>query len=132
MGIILPFVISMVLVFMVHPFVVRVARKMSAMDEPDERKLQERPVPVMGGVAVIWGIIIGAGATSVFFNSYALFTSIVAITVMLYVGMGDDIIGLSPILRLVIEVLVIGFVVKMDLVNMNDFHGLFGIQARRL
>ena len=45
----------------------------------------------------------GAGATSVFFNSYALFTSIVAITVMLYVGMGDDIIGLSPILRLVIE-----------------------------
>lgn len=126
-GIILPFVISMVLVFMVHPFVVRVARKMSAMDEPDERKLQEAPVPVMGGVAVIWGIIIGAGATSVFFNSYALFTSIVAITVMLYVGMGDDIIGLSPILRLVIEVLVIGFVVKMDLVNMNDFHGLFGI-----
>ena len=85
-GIILPFLISMVLVFMVHPFVVRVARKMSAMDEPDERKLQERPVPVMGGVAVIWGIIIGAGATSVFFNSYALFTSIVAITVMLYVG----------------------------------------------
>ena len=68
LGIILPFLISMVLVFLVHPFVVRVAKKMSAMDEPDERKLQKAPVPVMGGVAVIWGIIVGAGATSVFFN----------------------------------------------------------------
>jgi len=127
LGIILPFLISMVLVFLVHPFVVRVAKKMSAMDEPDERKLQKAPVPVMGGVAVIWGIIVGAGATSVFFNSYALFTSIVAITVMLYVGMGDDVLGLSPSLRLFIEVLVIAFVVLMDQTNMNDFHGLFGI-----
>ena len=126
-GIILPFVSAMVLVFLVHPFVVRIAKKIQIVDRPDARKLQDRPVPVLGGVAVIWGIIVGAGITSVFFNSYALFTSVVAITVMLYVGLADDILGLSPSLRLLIEVMVIAFVVIMDQTNMNDFHGLFGI-----
>ncbi len=126
-GIILPFVSAMILVFMVHPFVVKIAKKIQIVDRPDARKLQERPIPVLGGVAVIWGIIVGAGITSVFFNSYALFTSVVAITVMLYVGLADDILGLSPTLRLFIEVMVIGFVVYMDKTNMNDFHGLFGI-----
>lgn len=126
-GIILPFVISMVLVFLVHPVVVRIAKKIQVLDRPDARKLQDHPVPVLGSVAVIWGIIVGAGITSVFFNSYALFTSVVAITVMLYVGLADDILGLSPWIRLVIEVMVIGFIVLMDQTNMNDFHGLFGI-----
>lgn len=126
-GIILPFVSAMMLVFFVHPFVVRIARKIQILDQPDARKLQDRPVPVLGGVAVIWGIIVGAGITSVFFNSYALFTSIVAITVMLYVGLADDILGLSPWVRLAIEIMVIAFVVLMDQTNMNDFHGLFGI-----
>lgn len=126
-GIILPFVSAMVLVFLVHPFVVRIARKIQIVDRPDARKLQDRPVPVLGGVAVIWGIIVGAGITSVFFNSYALFTSVVAITVMLYVGLADDILGLSPVGRLIIEIMVIAFVVLMDQTSMNDFHGLFGI-----
>lgn len=127
LGIILPFVSAMVLVFVVHPFVVRIARKIQILDRPDARKLQDYPVPVLGGVAVIWGIVVGAGITSVFFNSYALFTSVVAITVMLYVGLADDILGLSPWMRLAIEIMVIAFVVLMDQTNMNDFHGLFGI-----
>ena len=117
----------MSLVFFVHPYVIKIARKMQLLDEPDARKLQKKPVPVMGGVAVIWGIIIGAGITSMFFNSYALFPSIVAITVMLYIGLADDILGLSPAFRLLFEMGVICFVVWMDGTNMNDFHGLFGI-----
>ena len=129
LGVFMPFLVAMMLVFVVHPLIIRIAKKMQVLDNPNARKLQDTPIPVMGGVAVIWGIIVGAGITSMFFNSYALFPSIVAITVMLYVGLADDILGLSPTARLLFEICVIGFVVWMDRVNMNDFHGLFGIHG---
>jgi len=126
-GIIVPFLVAMIIVFLIHPAVVRLAKGKNLVDNPDARKLQKQPVPVLGGVAVFFGIVVGAGVTSMLFNSYALFTSVVALTMMMYIGVYDDLIGLSAVLRLVLEVLMVAFVVKMDLTNLNDFHGLFGI-----
>ena len=126
-GGVVPFLLSMILVFWVHPYVVRIATSRGLTDNPDARKLQQRPVPVLGGVAVFFGIVVGAGVTSMFFNSHALFTSIVAITVMMYIGVLDDMLGLTPILRLILEFLFIAFVAWMDQVNINDLHGVFGI-----
>lgn len=108
--------------------IVKTALLKDIVDKPDYRKLQKTPVPVLGGVAVYWGIVIGAGITSMAFHSHALLTSIVALTVMIYIGTLDDIQGLSPTLRLVIEILVVAFVAYMDQSSMNHFHGLFGIE----
>lgn len=127
LGIILPFIAAMVTSFFIHPLVWKMAMKKNMTDAPDYRKLQKSPVPVMGGLAVFFGIITGAGITSIFFNTYALFTCVVALTVMMYVGMLDDMVGLTPIMRIVIEVMVITFVVMLDQTNINHFHGLFGI-----
>lgn len=126
-GVIVPFVLSMILVFGIHPFIVRIAHERGLVDNPDARKLQKHPVPMLGGVAVFFGIVVGIGVTSMFFNSYALFTSVVAITVMMYIGVLDDMMGLSPVLRLILEMAFIAFVAWMDQVNINDFHGAFGV-----
>ena len=126
-GILLPFLSAMVFTAIVHPFVVKIAKERDLVDNPGARKLQKNPVPVLGGIAVFWGIVVGAGFTSLFFHSNALFACIVAMTFMLFVGSGDDMVGLSPFVRLLLEVLVIAFIVKMDGTNMNHFHGLFGI-----
>lgn len=128
LGILLPLISSMLLVFWIHPMIVKTALLKDIVDKPDYRKLQKTPVPVLGGVAVYWGIVIGAGITSMAFHSHALLTSIVALTVMIYIGTLDDIQGLSPTLRLVIEILVVAFVAYMDQSSMNHFHGLFGIE----
>lgn len=126
-GIIMPFVISMIISSILHPTLVKIAKMKNLVDNPDVRKLQKNPVPVLGGFAVYAGIVVGAGITSIFFSSYALFTCIVALTVMLYIGEADDIQGLKPSTRLIMEVAVIAFIVIMDKTNINDFHGLFGI-----
>lgn len=128
LGILLPLISSMLLVFWIHPMIVKTALLKDIVDKPDYRKLQKKPVPVLGGVAVYWGIVIGAGITSMVFHSHALLTSIVALTVMIYIGTLDDIQGLSPTLRLVIEILVVAFVAYMDQSSMNHLHGLFGIE----
>ena len=126
-GIIFPFLAAMLLTTWIHPYIVRLAKRRHATDDPDARKLQKEPVPVLGGIAVFWGIMIGIGLTSMFFNSYALFTPVVAITVMLYLGAIDDLLGLSPLFRLIVEAAAIAFVCWMDQVNLNNFHGLFGL-----
>jgi UDP-N-acetylmuramyl pentapeptide phosphotransferase/UDP-N-acetylglucosamine-1-phosphate transferase len=117
----------MLLTFWMHPLIVKLARQRHIVDEPDERKLQKAPIPVMGGIAVFWSLVVGTALTSLFFNSYALFPSIAAITVMLYIGALDDLISLSPTLRMIIEAMTIAFVCWMCQVNLNSFHGLFGI-----
>lgn len=127
LGVIVPFLLALFFTALVHPLIVRMAVSRNMFDNPDRRKLQARPVPVMGGLAVFFGIVVGAGATSVFFNSYALFTCVITMTVMMYVGMLDDMVGLSPVLRLFVELCLVAFVVYMDKTNINDFHGLLGI-----
>mgnify|MGYP003515779984 FL=1 len=124
-GVILPFVISALLVWLIHPLVVRIAKLKNIVDNPNARKLQKRPIPVLGGVAVFWGIVVGAGVESLFFNTYALFTCVVTMTMMLFVGIGDDILGLPAVGRLLIEFAMIVFVAIMDHTCINDFHGLF-------
>ncbi len=127
LGVIVPFLMALFFTALVHPLIVRMAVSRNMFDNPDRRKLQARPVPVMGGLAVFFGIVVGAGATSVFFNSYALFTCVITMTVMMYVGMLDDMVGLSPVLRLFVELCLVAFVVYMDKTSINDFHGLLGI-----
>ena len=125
--VIIPFVVSFICVWLIHPAIAKMAIIRGLTDNPNARKLQKSPVPVMGGMAVFFGIIVSAGVTSIVFNSYALFTCVVTMTVMMYMGFIDDLVGIKPWIRIAIEVAVIGFVVIMDLVNINDFHGLFGI-----
>ena len=37
----------------------RIAMQKGIVDNPDERKLQKRPVPTLGGVVVFFGIAVG-------------------------------------------------------------------------
>ena len=125
--VVLPFFSAMILVFWIHPKIVEIAKNKDIVDKPNRRKLQHEAVPVLGGIAVFWGLVLGAGLTGVFFESNALFPSLVATTVMLFLGTTDDILGLSPSLRLVVEIVLIAFVIKMEGVSINDFHGLLGL-----
>ncbi len=126
-GILLPFICALLMTMFVHPSIVKIAKTRGLVDNPEARKLQKHPIPVLGGIAVFWGIVVGAGVTSVFYNSFALYTCIVAMTVTLFVGTADDMIGIKPYMRLILELAIIAFIVRMDYTNMNDFHGLFGI-----
>ena len=43
----------------IHPKVLKIAILKNIVDNPDARKLQRNPVPVLGGIAVFFGITIG-------------------------------------------------------------------------
>lgn len=126
-SVLIAFATALVVVTWVHPRLVQIALMKGIVDNPDARKLQRRPVPVLGGLAVFLGIVAGVGVMSPFVDNNGLALLIAAMTVMLYTGTMDDILNLSPTLRFVIEILVVGLLIGLGRFCIDDFHGLWGV-----
>lgn len=127
-AILIPFCVSLFVVLWIHPRLVKIALMKGIVDCPDARKLQRRPVPVLGGVAVFFGIICGIGCMASLVGAVGLFSVTVAMMIMLYTGTMDDILNLSPSLRFVIEIIVVLLLVFVGSYCIDDFHGLWGVQ----
>ena len=97
------------------------------VDNPDARKLQRNPVPVMGGIAVFFGIVIGICSSQMMFNNPNVFMLVAAMLIMLYTGTIDDIIDLSPTTRFIIEILVVLWMMYINKSSIDCFWGLWGI-----
>lgn len=120
------FFISLFLVGWLHPKLVKIALLKNIVDNPDPRKLQHTPVPVLGGVAVFLGIVFTTGCMSIVIDCSELFVVIITLLTMLYTGTIDDILNLSPYLRLAIEVVIVLLLI-VDGYCIDNFHGLWGI-----
>jgi len=133
----LPIVLGVVVAFLavnwIYFKVLRLALLKNLVDNPDARKLQKIPVPVMGGVAVFFGVICGALFISSIcrFWGFPLHTSwmpiLTAMGLMLYVGVLDDMLGLTPRSRLVIETLAVLGLVYSSGLCIDTFRGMWGI-----
>lgn len=105
----------------------RIAQIKNVVDNPDARKLQDHPIPVLGGLSVFFGIIVALVFCQIFFGSSSLFTFLGIMAIMLFVGTTDDILTLSPYLRLAIEIIVVLLFIYGTGWSIDDFHGLWGI-----
>ena len=126
---IIPALLAFLGTLWIHPKVLKIALLKNIVDNPDARKLQRNPVPVMGGIAVFFGITIGLCYSQAIFNSASAFMLISTMLVMLYTGTMDDIIDLSPTLRFIIEILVIVWLMYTSRSSINCFWGLWGIST---
>lgn len=121
------FLVALIATWWVFKKVLKIAMLKNIVDNPDARKLQRTPVPVLGGVAVFFGMTVALVVTRVFFDTYSLFAIMGVMTIMLYVGTMDDILSLSPKLRFLIEIIVVLLLIYCNDYSLNDFHGLWGI-----
>lgn len=126
----LPFAISLVSVWILHPQIIKIARLKEIVDNPNARKLQKEPVPIMGGVAVFFGIFMSLMFSNVIIECSELFILLTAMLLMLYVGAMDDILDLPPWSRLVAQIgaaLVLVYLARGFVID--DLMGLLGIGA---
>lgn len=115
--------------WMVYPWVLRYAIRHHIVDNPDSRKLQRIPVPVMGGMVVYAGIIAGSLALLPFLQQITLHWIVLGMTLMLVVGIWDDIHNLSAKVRFLMEFVLVGLFMLQTGIYINDFHGLFGVNV---
>ena len=127
MIIILLFLVAIVAAGIAYPRVLRFAKRHNIVDNPNARKLQRVPVPVLGSVAVYIGIVAGMLVMFLFSQEPVLIWGFFAMTVLMVIGIWDDIKDLPATLRFLIEIGIVLLHILMTGVYIDSLHGLFGI-----
>ena len=94
--IVAPFLIALAAAALIHPCIVKIAKMKKIVDNPNARKLQKEPVPILGGVVVYFGIFFSVACTHGFADCSSLLVAFAAMMIMLYTGTMDDILDLRP------------------------------------
>ena len=120
--------------------ILKIAKMKGLVDNPEARKLQKEPVPFTGGLAVFIGVLTGTLLGIALMSLPALahhellegtvtrMTPVVcAMAIMIYVGSMDDILGMTPVSRLVVEVITVLGLIFGSGMCIDSFHGLWGV-----
>jgi len=128
-SIVISFVIAFVSTWFIYVRVLNFAIKYGIVDNPDARKLQRVPVPVLGGVTVFIGILMVTILGIFFLDLKMLTISVIAMLVMLVVGTIDDVKNLSPAARFIFEIGIVLYVIYLGDIKIGDFYGLWGFRS---
>lgn len=107
--VILGFLLATAIVFVITPTVGSIARLVGAMDEPDDRKIHDDPMPRLGGIAIFFGFLIPA---LLFLElSSPMKGVLIGASVITMFGAVDDLRGTSPLVKFSGQFLAAGILV---------------------
>lgn len=111
----LAFVVSLVIAYLMTPPVKDFAGRVGAIDVPkDERRVHDHPIPRMGGIAIFLGFVI---SLLLFVNmSTQVMGLLVGAVIIAVMGAVDDIVNLSPMVKLAFQLLAAIVAVRSGLV----------------
>ena len=136
------FLLAFITAFVITPYTIKLAKKVGAIDMPNDRRVNKKPIPRIGGIAIIVGFVV-----SVIFlvismklenkllfkdsNQYleklvGFFVGIVILGTMAYI---DDIKSLKPWQKLLAQIIsatvLYIFEVRIDTINEIAIHPIF-------
>lgn len=99
----IPVIAGLIASLIITPMAIKAAHKVGAVDMPDARKVHQGAMPRMGGVAIYGGFLIGALLLGVYTRQ--LFSLLLAGTIVFGAGLYDDIKGISPRKKLLVQII---------------------------
>jgi UDP-GlcNAc:undecaprenyl-phosphate/decaprenyl-phosphate GlcNAc-1-phosphate transferase len=121
------FFIGLVLVYYLIPIIVNVSKAKHFFDEPNERRVNATRIPNLGGVALFIGITI-ATLFGIHYWAFPDFSYIlIAMIIMLFVGLKDDIMLISAKEKLVAQIVCALILIIPGDIRISNLHGIFGI-----
>ena len=124
---IITFIISMAVVYLVHPLLVKLALKKDIVDKPNARRLNRIPIPVLGGVGVFLGFMASLPTTAAITGTAIPYICIAAIIAIFCMGLVDDIKDLRPSTKFIIQITAIALLTTLCDLRIDNLHGVLGI-----
>jgi UDP-N-acetylmuramyl pentapeptide phosphotransferase/UDP-N-acetylglucosamine-1-phosphate transferase len=113
------------------PTLVYVSVTKNLMANPNERSSHLKKISNLGGVGIAFGAFFSCaffGSLLLSDNEMSILLSMTAPLVILFAaGLKDDIVGLSPKIKLFTEVLSALIFISLTDIRIDSFHGIFGI-----
>jgi UDP-N-acetylmuramyl pentapeptide phosphotransferase/UDP-N-acetylglucosamine-1-phosphate transferase len=109
------------------PVIVRVSRLKNLCAIPNKRTSHSNAVPNLGGVAIFIGFIISTIITAGEFFTSELFYIIVALIILFFIGMKDDILIIDPKKKFTAQIAVGLIIVILADIKIVNFFDIFNI-----
>ena len=132
---ILSILTSFITVLFGMPTLIKVARIKQLVDEPgSDRKLHQRSIPNVGGVIIFAATIFTALSwltiLDVPFKTLRPWLVVLSAAVpIFFMGLKDDVIGIAPMKKLLIHILIGFMIIVLADIRIEGFYGLFGIET---
>jgi len=124
---ILSFITTTSLTFVIIPSLIKIAKEKNLYDKPNERTSHRGLVPRLGGIAFYVALVF-----SIFFwfdfSTYPQMQYIIAaMTVVTFIGLKDDLMGVSAFQKLMGQLFAAMVVVIWGGVRITSLYGIFGV-----
>lgn len=125
--------VSLIIAFMVIyksiPVLIKIAYLKDLYDKPDgERKVHTNYIPTLGGIGIFFALSLGflfsGFASSLHWTPY-MFGVLV---ILFFCGLKDDLVGLSPLKKLSIEISVCSILLLGGGISIKSLGGVFGVE----
>ncbi len=123
------FLTSLLIAVFAIPSIINIAKKLNLYDEPGERKLHLRKVPLLGGLAIFAATLIGFVLWAApYFEQNHLFI-LASLLIIFFMGLRDDIIPVPPLVKISGQAIAAFLVITFCDLKFSGLHGLFGIHS---
>lgn len=136
------FLLALLFAAVVLPNIMHVARVYKLYDKPSERKVHTRPIPRLGGVVftpsmlfalfMVWGVdyhLVGVDLNGAFSREIGrLSLAVCALMVLYFVGLGDDLVGLSAWVKFIVQLLCALLLIASGF-SVSSLYGVLFVEA---
>ena len=109
------------------PVIVRIAKDKGLVDKPNDRTSHNGSIPLLGGVAIFGGIIMGSSLFIPEADQERFRYILAALVVLFFVGQKDDIIGISWRNKLIAQIIAACILVFLADFRFTTLHGFLGM-----
>lgn len=121
------FILATIISLFAVPIVIRVSHSLKLLDNPNERSSAKYPIPTLGGISIFLSFVFSTTLGLSRGEMPELIYIIVAVILMFFAGLKDDILILSPRKKLVTQFISAGIIIFLGKIQFTNLHGFLGI-----
>ncbi len=120
------FITAFVVTLITIPPIISLIKKHNLYDKPNARKVHSVPIPTMGGIAIVAGMMMGLFLWFPFSNVAPQISFFFSIAVLLALGIMDDLKDLSAKYKFIVQA-GLAALIALSGIRITSLDGLFGI-----
>ncbi len=121
------FITAFAITYLAIPVVIKIAKRKKLFDVANSRKSHRGSIPTLGGIAIFAGLIFSLTFWTKFSHYWQLQYIVAALLIVSLLGIKDDIDGLSPLKKLIGEILAAVIITVWGDIRITSMFGIFGI-----
>ena len=116
-----------ILTFFTIPKIIGLVENKKLMDEPNNRSSHQKKTPTLGGVSFFYTLIFTLFFLKYWDQEYEAMYFIPGLTILLIIGLKDDLLVLSPYTKLAAQVCAVGFLLMNNDLIIHSLNGFLSI-----